>query len=262
MICAMLIFQTDQLPQPLGRLSPWLDWLVTPVDEVLEQLEGQRHRRFIKTHTPLDGLPLPDSVSVITVARHPLDQAISLYHQGANLDRKRIRALTGTQDPDPEQAGPTPETDGPATWLRQWIDWEGDPADRLDSLPGVFHHLSLAWSVRDHTNAILVHYDDLLADLPGQMLRLAGELGIDIDGRRVAELAEAASFAGMKSRAEELAPDPKGVLKDRNAFFRRGVSGSGAELLTPDDLARYQRRAEELAPPDLLRWLHRSSPPA
>jgi hypothetical protein len=35
MICALLVFQRTELPAPLGELSPWLDWLVAPRDEVL-----------------------------------------------------------------------------------------------------------------------------------------------------------------------------------------------------------------------------------
>jgi hypothetical protein len=31
MIRALLIFQTPELPAPLARLSPWLDWLIIPV---------------------------------------------------------------------------------------------------------------------------------------------------------------------------------------------------------------------------------------
>jgi aryl sulfotransferase len=39
----------------LAELSPWLD---ISRDEVQARLSAQRHRRFIKTHTPLDGIPL------------------------------------------------------------------------------------------------------------------------------------------------------------------------------------------------------------
>jgi hypothetical protein len=47
------------------------------------------------------------------------------------------------------------------------------------------------------------------------------------------------------------------VLKDERAFFRRGSSGSGRELLTADEYAGYLDRAADLAPADLLAWLHR-----
>lgn len=46
------------------------------------------------------------------------------------------------------------------------------------------------------------------------------------------------------------------MLKDTAAFFRRGSPGAGAEVLGDDGLARYEERAAELAPPDLLGWLH------
>ena len=58
MICGLLIFQKPELPAPLAELSPWLDMLTRPREEVFAQLQAQTHRRFIKSHTPLDGLPL------------------------------------------------------------------------------------------------------------------------------------------------------------------------------------------------------------
>ena len=98
MICALLILQTPDLPRPLAELSPWLDWLVVPKDKLFADLEAQRLRRFIKTHTPLDGLPIDDRVTYIVVARHPLDAAVSLYHQSGNINRARMAELTGKPD--------------------------------------------------------------------------------------------------------------------------------------------------------------------
>src|SRR5436305_9677088 len=79
MICALLVFQTVDLPAPLAQLSPWLDWLTTGQRQMYDQLAAQRHRRFIKTHTPLDGVPIEPEVSYLVVARHPLAVAVSLY---------------------------------------------------------------------------------------------------------------------------------------------------------------------------------------
>jgi hypothetical protein len=70
-------------------------------------------------------------------------------------------------------------------------------------------------------------------------------------------LVAAASFEQMRAKANELAPDTTGVLLDSNAFFRRGTSGAGRELLTDEEYAAYLDRAAKLAPPDLLTWLHR-----
>jgi len=252
MICALLVLQTTELPSPLWQLSPWLDWLGAPRDEVVNHLAAQTHRRFIKTHTPLDGLPLDARATYIVVARHPLDAAVSAYHQGDNLDRDRVRKLTG--QPQPSDGGtPRPSADA---WLRRWITWDGDPRAQLDSLPGMLLHLRDAWERRSAANVVLVHYDDLRADLALAMRGLADSLGIT-PGPRWPHLVEAATFDQMQARANELAPDAGGVLKDRARFFRRGTSGEGRALLTDDDRATYLRRAAELAPPDLLTWLHR-----
>lgn len=133
MICALLIFSTPDLPAPLSQLSPWLDWLIIPRDETYARLEAQQHRRFVKTHTPLDGLPLDPRATYLVVARHPLDLAVSLYHQSDNLDRERMRQLTGQTEPA-RPRGPRPPL---REWLLSWIDRVVEPADELDSLPGV-----------------------------------------------------------------------------------------------------------------------------
>ncbi|MGW3616693.1 sulfotransferase domain-containing protein [Micromonospora arida] len=250
MICALLVLGTPELPAPLTVLSPWLDWLGEPQATVYDRLAAQPHRRFIKTHTPLDGVPLDPRAHYVVVARHPLDMAVSLYHQSANLDRVRIAELTG----QPAPAGPPRERPPVREWLLSWVDREVDPRAELDSLPGVLMHLSDAWARRHEPNVALVHYDDLLADLGGEMRRLADRWQLPSPGP---ELVEAATFGRMREHADRLAPDTLGVLRDRQAFFRRGGSGQGRDLLDEAGFARYQQRVAALAPPDLLGWLHR-----
>ncbi|MFY1700645.1 sulfotransferase domain-containing protein [Micromonospora sp. WMMA1923] len=253
MICALLVLRTPELPAPLSRLSPWLDWLVEPTGEVFARLAAQRHRRFVKTHTPLDGLPLDPRVTYVVVGRHPLDLAVSLYHQTGNLNRQRLRELTG----EPAPAGPPRAATPVGDWLAEWIDRQPDPRTELDSLPGVLWHLGDAWQRRGQPNVVLVHYADLLADLPGQMRRLADRLGLVVPDEQWPALVEAATFTRMRERADRLAPDPVGVLRSRDAFFRHGGSGQGQALLDDAALARYRARVAGLAPPDLTAWLHR-----
>jgi hypothetical protein len=253
MICALLVFQTPDLPAPLSELSPWLDWLINDRDEVWTRLAAQRHRRFIKTHTPLDGIPLAPEATYIVVARHPLDMAVSLYHQGANLDRTRMRELSGQPEPT-ERAGPHPSLHD---WLVEWIEAETRPEGDLDSLPGVMHHLSDAWARRHEPNVVLAHYDDLRADLDAQMRAVAARLDVAVDTTTWPTLVRAATFDHMQSRADDLVPDVGGVFKDRSRFFRQGTSGAGIEVLSRHELARYRERAAALAPLDLLSWLHR-----
>jgi aryl sulfotransferase len=255
MICALLVFGTPQLPEPLSELSPWLDWLITPREVVYARLEAQRHRRFIKTHTPLDGIPIDSLATYIVVGRHPLDMAVSLYHQGNNMNRERLRELTG--QPAPSQPGPAKPRRPVRDWLVAWIDSDDRPADELDSLPGVLWHLSDAWARRDQPNIVLMHYDDLSSDLSGQMRRLATLLGITVPQDTWPSLVRSATFEQMRASAARSAPDPAGVLRDPVAFFRRGSSGAGREVLSAEELAHYYQRAARLASPELLAWLHR-----
>lgn len=253
MICALLIFQTPELPAPLGELSPWLDHLITPRDEVYAKLAAQEHRRFIKTHTPLDGIPIDARVSYLVTARHPLDMAVSLYHQGYNIDRARVRQLAGLPEPLTPPTPPSPIHER----LLRWIDRDGDPRTDLDGLPGLIFHLSDAWDRRDEPNITLVHYDDLRADLEGQMRRLARLLGISVPESSWPDLVRAASFESMRAHADQMVSTGN-ILKSSAAFFRRGTSGEGSQILTAQELAHYHERVAQLASADLLAWLHRS----
>jgi hypothetical protein len=254
MICALLVFRSPDLPAPLGCISPWLDRLTEPQGELFARLDAQTHRRFVKTHTPLDGLPIDPEVTYIVVARHPLDAAVSLYHQEANIDRARLRTLVGLPEPEPEAApAPRPSLH---EWLLEWIEDDPAPTESLDSLPGVMWHLTDAWRRRHNPNIVLVHYEELQRDLEGTMRDLAVRLEIEIEEPRWPNLVRAASFTEMSARAESTLPDQNGVLKDAAAFFRRGTSGAAREALSEPELARYVERASRLAPAELLAWLH------
>ncbi len=272
MICALLVFQTPDLPAPLEGLSPWLDWKIRPLDDVVRRLEAQPHRRFVKTHTPLDGLPLDHRATYIVVARDPRDLYISLYHQGANIDRDAVRRLLGRPEPDVEPArpelhpeplltpAPEPQPERPPLdqALRRWIDDESSPQARMDSIRGVLHHVTDAWQrSRAEPNVVLVHYSDLLADLEGQMRALAARLDIAVPEERWPALVAAATFASMKAAASASAPQGGGVLKDPAAFFRQGRSGDWRGVMSADDRTHYEQRVAELAPAEVIAWLHR-----
>src|SRR5581483_12365576 len=66
-IVALLVFGTTDLPKPVDLLSPWLEMCTRPLESVVSDLEAQTHRRFIKSHTPRDGLPWDPRVTYIVV---------------------------------------------------------------------------------------------------------------------------------------------------------------------------------------------------
>ena len=257
MICALLVFQTPDLPAPLTTLSPWVDMRVRPVGEVRERLAGQSHRRFVKSHTPLDGLPHDDRATYVAVCRDPRDVAVSLQHQSRNLNRVVIRRLVDGADAETQPEGPELSE---RERLVRWMDNDVSVFENLDTLRGFIWQMTAAWERRHMDNVVLLHYSDLSRDLEGEMRRLAGLLGIDVPEELWPRLVEAATFSQMRERAADLAPDERlGIMKDTNKFFRTGSSGEWRQILTDSDLARYDERVTELAPPDLTTWMHHGS---
>ncbi|CAN5801999.1 glycolipid sulfotransferase [soil metagenome] len=255
MICALLVFQTPDLPAPLTTLSPWLDMRVRPVAEVHDHLAAQPHRRFIKTHTPLDGLPVDERVTYLAIGRDPRDVVLSLRHQGANLRRDVIRRLVGEHDPE-SAAGPAGLPDE-REYVRHWLFNDESPLANLDSLRGLIWQTERAWSRRACDNVVLVHYADLSRDLAGQMRRLADRLGITVPEPTWPALVASARFDRMRERAADLVPDERlGIMRDANGFFRAGTSGAWRRVLHDDDKAAYDARVAALAAPDLAHWLH------
>ena len=85
-IVAQLLF-ADADDLPVADMSPWLDLRVPPNDVKLAALEAQKHRRFIKTHLPLDALVYSPKGKYIYVARDGRDVVWSMYNH--HVQRKR-----------------------------------------------------------------------------------------------------------------------------------------------------------------------------
>src|SRR4051812_10838120 len=73
-IISLLLFGRGSLPGPLQALSPWVDaaWY-GPIGPLAATLEAQQHRRFMKSHLPLDGLPFDPAVRYVMVGRDTRD---------------------------------------------------------------------------------------------------------------------------------------------------------------------------------------------
>jgi aryl sulfotransferase len=257
MLCALLIFDGPRFPAPLDELSPWLDMCNQPLAEVRAKLAAQEHRRFIKTHTPLDGVPLRDDVTYVVVGRDPRDVVVSLDHHLANMDfdhflalRARVMGTDGLE----EFERPAPSED-PAERFRAFM--RSEPSAGPYGLAAIVHHLTTAWTRRHRRNVLLLHYSDMTADPVGELLRLAVALEIPLDRARAVELAAEARLDRMRARATELAPaSSQANWKDARAFFRRGGLGEWRTWIGEEDAAEYERRVAALAPPDLVAWMH------
>lgn len=253
-IVGMLLLDRTDLGAPIGTLSPWLDMQIRSEDEVFTLLEAQQHRRFIKTHTPLDGVPLIDTVTYIAVVRHPLDVALSDRDHAENVREGHVVELrTAAAGEAPRRATEPPEE--PAAFLRWFID-NDEPATGSgpNGLEDYCDQLGTYRERRDLPNVHLFHYADLWADRDLEMRRVAAALGVPIEEPRWPAFVEAAGLATMRRRARDTAPDAHmGIWESPAKFFRVGGTRDWASLLGPEGVAHFDQRLRALAG-DAARW--------
>src|SRR3954471_7534564 len=205
-IVGMPVLGRTDLGAPIGTLSPWLDMQIRTEDEVFALLDAQDHRRFIKTHTPLDGVPLVDTVTYIAVVRHPLDVAMSDRDHAENMREDRAIELRNAASGEAPRRTAQPP-DEPAAFLRWFIDNdEPSTGSGPNGLADYCDQIRTYWERRDLPNVHLFHYADLWADRDGEMRRVAGALGVPIDEARWPACVEAAGLASMRARAANTAP--------------------------------------------------------
>jgi aryl sulfotransferase len=254
-ICAALVFQAPEPPVPQDDLSPWLDALFAPIDEVVELLDGLENRRYIKTHLPLDAIRFFDEVKYIVVGRDGRDVFASMWNHWNNLNPEKIDEMND----DPERAGPRlphpPEAVQPAfdEWLsKSSFDWEADGYPFWSHL----HHAQTWWDHRHLDNVLHVHFEDLLSDLDGEMRRISNYLEIPVDEERWATLVHGATFDQMKGNATKMAPGAThGLWKSDSNFFDKGTSRRWEGLLTAQQSEAYEKTASERLDATLNRWL-------
>ncbi len=266
MLCALLIFDGPAFPAPLDEVSPWLEMCIRPLAEVTAALAAQTHRRFIKTHTPLDGLPLHADVTYVVVGRDPRDVMISFEHHAR---QSGLRALPGAARRGRRQRGPRRVAGAPrpvrgpgraVPELRRRRD-----ARRPPTLASVLHHLDTGWQRRHEPNVALFHYADLTgrprggAAPPGGRPRHPVLTGTCAGARGGGEPGPDAR-ARCRRRAERVAGDLEGrarLLPERrkrrvarrasppptSPRTRRGSRSSSARISPPGRTAAGSRRA-------------------
>jgi aryl sulfotransferase len=254
-IVANLIFWDREMPGAVTELSPWLDMRIRPLDDIKQGLADQQHRRFIKTHLPLDGLEYQEQVSYIVVGRDARDVFMSLY----NHYKSHTVMLQTLLNETPGRVGPPiPWCPEDIHWLwRQWIqygwfEWETDGWPYWSHL----HHCKTWWEWRHLPNVLFVHFNDLKADLEGEMRRIAEYLGIAVDEDAWPRVVDAATFATMKKNPDAIIPGMEAAFEGgAKSFLYKGTNQRWKGVLTEEELALYPKAVEKVLSPEAAAWL-------
>ncbi len=247
-LCAMLLFGRADIDVQPGTISPWYDANFTPPEAVNAMLEGQTHRRFVKTHTPLDGLPFFSECTYLAVYRDPRDVFFSFSNHLGNIKK----GFT-------ENVAPADPRQGFVQWCREpWIDGRAEQF----SLASPLYHLKSFWAWRHLPNVHLFHYSDMKRDLVRSTRELAQALGIRLDDDAFAAIARAGSFEHMREHASQFAPGAgSGMWKSDAEFFNKGRQGQWRDVLGEGELAVYREAVAANLPPDAASWIENGGTP-
>lgn len=246
-IVAQLIFNGEEnLSVP--EMSPWLDLRFPPKEEKLAAMEAQSHRRFIKTHLPVDAFVFNPSVKHIYVARDGRDVAWSLFnhhYRGGDLLFEILNETPGLVGPP---FPPAPED--PRAYFLEWLERDGYPWWPF------WENILSWWNIRTLPNVTLMHFNDLKADMEGEIRRVADFLDIDVDAAVWPRIFEHCSFDYMKEHAAEVAPLGGAAWQGgAKSFIHKGTNRRWREALSDDDCENYERLVIEKLGAECAAWL-------
>lgn len=235
-------------------LSPWLDLRIPPKEVKLSALEAQTHRRFIKTHLPVDALVFSPAAKYIYIGRDGRDVAWSFHNHHSKANEHWYAAINDS----PGRVGPPidrPHADV-LTYYREWFERDGHP------FWPIWDNVRSWWQIRHLPNVHLVHFANLKKDLAGEMRRIAQFLDIPIDETRWPMIVEHCTFEHMKKNAARVTP-LGGMIFDGggDSFINKGTNGRWRDLLSAEDCAAYEARAREELGDDCAHWLETGEMP-
>lgn len=246
-IVSQLLFNGEEGLE-VAEMSPWMDLRVPPKSIKLPAVAAQTHRRFVKTHLPVDALVFSPEAKYLYIGRDGRDVLWSMYNHHAHANEMWYSALNDT----PGLVGP-PIEKPPASvrdYYHDWLDRDGHPWWPF------WENIRSWWSIRELPNVKMIHFAQLKADLPGQMREIAAFLEIPIDESKWDAIVEHCSFDYMKKNATKSVP-LGGIFWDGGAqtFVHKGTNGRWREVLTPDESNKYEQLAQQNLGGKCARWL-------
>ncbi len=232
----------------VAEMSPWVDLRVPPREVKLPAIEAQTHRRFLKTHLPVDALVFSPKAKYIYIGRDGRDVMWSLHNHHFNANDAWYDALNNT----PGRVGPAiePPPEDPVEYFETWFRNNGAP------FWPYWENVRTWWAIRDLPNVKLVHFADLKRDLSGEIRGIAEFLDIEPSPAHWDAILDHCSFDYMKNNATASVP-LGGAFWEGGAqtFIHKGVNGRWREALDPAVSEQYEARARKELGEDAARWL-------
>ncbi len=230
--------------------SPWLDMRIFPLDQLTKQLDAQTHRRFVKTHLPIDALPFSRKAKYIYVARDARDIVWSAYNHQAGFTQEALAAFNEM----PGRVGPriTHPTCDVRDYYLHFLEFDDFPGFEFG---GLWEHVRGWWNARRLPNVLLVHFNDLKANMAREIRRIARFLEIEVDRAKWSVILEHCSFDYMRDAASAIEMLDKFFERGGTTFIHKGTNGRWKDVLSAREIARCDEVAARYLTPACARWL-------
>ena len=246
-IISQLLFEGAE-GMEVAEMSPWMDLRVPPKEIKLPFVEAQTHRRFLKTHLPVDALVFSDKVKYIYIGRDGRDVLWSMYNHHSTANESWYDALNNT----PGLVGPPLEKPPSSVtqYFNEWLDGDGHPWWPF------WENVRSWWAIRDLPNVHFVHFADLKRDMAGEIRRIADFLDSPVSEDVWDKILLHCSFDYMKENATQSVP-LGGAFWDGGAktFIHKGKNSRWRDTLSEDEIQRYESRALEELGSECAQWL-------
>ena len=225
------------------------------MEEDLALLSAQTHRRFVKSHMPFDCLPVYQEMKYIHVARDGRDACMSFHNHLTGMAPSVFSTIARNAIEDGLTGPPPPTPADPREYYLLWIA-QAEGVETGGARGSYFAFEKTYWDERSRPNLLMVHYNDLKADLAGEIARMSDFLEIVTPPARIAEFARAAEFSTMKGQGDEIMSSlATHFVGGSQRFLHKGTNGRWRDVLTKDDLTRFDSALHKALPPACASWL-------
>ena len=250
-IIAQFIFKAEIDGLPIADISPWLDFRLPPLEAKLPEIEAQAHRRFLKTHLPLDALVFSPKAKYVYVARDGRDCCWSMYNHHFYTNQILYDGLNSLPNFGPVLE--PPRTTDLREYYYDWFAKDGWPFWPF------WENIRSWWEARNLPNVHFIHFQNLKDDMTGEMEKIGEFLGYDVNGITKGtwdKMVYQCTFEYMKDNAT-LSTPLGGSIFDGGAevFVNKGTNKRWKDTLSQTDIEIYETRAIEELGEECAHWL-------
>lgn len=240
-ILAQIILGPDpDLYGAAEHVSPWVDFRHSPQNrEIADALTG---RRILKTHLARQHLPISPKALYIVVCRDLRDVAWSYHNHLKGLRPEFGAAKTDDGQPRSDVA------DDVRAYYHAFLDGAGQNQPFWPFMQGW-------WDVRGLPNVLLVHYADIIGDMPREIARLAAFIDAPLDDAKLSAILPLCTLEHMRTIATDDPLMNRAFKEGARTFFNKGTNGRWRDVLTQAEIEKADIIAGRELTPDCAAWL-------